>query len=46
MHCFGDIVGCGVASFWYGVSDESTIMAINRFSTEKLGAMMTSTNKA
>jgi len=46
MHRFSDIVDCGVASFWYGVSIESTIMVMNRFITVKLGAMMTSTNKA
>ena len=46
MHRFSDIVDCGVASFWYGVSIESTIMAMNRFNTVKLEAMMNGTNNA
>ena len=44
MHGFSDIVDRVVASFWYGVSIESTIMAMNRLNTAKLGAMMNGTN--
>ena len=46
MHRFSDIVDCGVAPCWYGVSIGSTIMAMNGFSIVKLGEMMNGTNKA
>ena len=46
MHRFSDIVNRIVASCWCGVSIESTIMAMNRFNTVKLEAMMNGTNNA